>query len=214
VLARANARSYLVGMIGRRTGADIFVGTARINELHRKVGAIVTSLGGVEETLRFLDWNLMAFDLAAHMPAGTPADDIVRALQPIKATYFAKHKVLSRILEGVTKGFGKTSVQNALGNGAGAIFAQWQSHEAVAKDLGNRRNAVAHAVVGLTGASPVRGYGFTTPSQPFQSGDDDRLLTEIGSFGQALLMFVQEVQAKLPFRDNVSVHTATATLRL
>lgn len=197
-----------------RTGADLFEGTKRIDELFRKVGAIVTNLGGVEETLRFLEWNLLAFELAANMPSGTSGNEVVLALQGPKATYLSKHKVLFKILDGIDNGIAKASVQAALGADAQATIAQWQSHQATARDLGNRRNAVAHAAVGLTGVSPVRGMGFTAPLQPFSPGDDDRLLSDIGNFGLLLLKFVEELGARLPFKDNVTIHSASVTMRL
>ena len=92
-------------MTPRRTGADLFEGTEHINELYRKVGAIVTSLGGVEETLRFLEWNLLAFELAANMPSGTSGNDVVLALQSPKATYLSQRKPLFMILAGIGSGF-------------------------------------------------------------------------------------------------------------
>ncbi len=206
---------YLMSMTTRpMTFADRFAGTDKINELHRIVGAIVTNLGGVEETLRFLEWNLMAFDLAANMQGVLTTSDVYRALEPEKNRYFVRHKLLFRILEGIGNGIDKASVQNALGDEAANIVSQWQSLKAAAQDLGDRRNAIAHVAIGLTGASLVRGQGFVMPSQPVQPGEDEQLLKEIGDFGRKLMSFVSDLGARLPFKDNTTIHAAKVTVRL
>jgi hypothetical protein len=60
--------------------ADLFVGGDKLRNLFEVVGMVVTNFGGIEETLRYLDWQLQAYALAAAMPAGTAENDVQIAL--------------------------------------------------------------------------------------------------------------------------------------
>jgi hypothetical protein len=185
--------------------ADLFVGGDKLRDLHEVVGLVVTNFGGVEETLRYLDWQLQAFSLAAAMPARTPENDVQIALGTPRNDYFAKHMVLSKILKGIDKGLAHPIVATALGADTATIVAEWQRLRATADDLGKRRNALAHAAIGVSGASLVRSMGFLKPATAVNPLDDKKLTTDIGAFHTPLGSFINKLTRALPFRDHNTV---------
>ncbi len=185
--------------------ADLFVGGDKLRDLHEVVGLVVTNFGGIEETLRYLDWQLQAFALAAAMPSGTPDNDVQIALVTPRGDYFAEHMVLSKILKRIDKGLSHASVASALGADAAAIGAEWQTLRATAYDLGKRRNALAHAAIGVSGASVVRSLGLLTPATTVNPLDDRKLTTDIGAFRTPLGSFINKLTRALPFRDHNTV---------
>jgi hypothetical protein len=62
------------------SSADLFADGDKIRDLFEVVGMVVTNFGGVEETLRYLDWQLRAFPLAATMPSTTLQEGVKIAL--------------------------------------------------------------------------------------------------------------------------------------
>lgn len=185
--------------------ADLFVGGDKLRDLFEIVGMVVTNFGGIEETLRYLDWQLQAYALAVAMPAGTPENDVQVALGPPRGTYFGKHRILSVILRGIDTGLAHPSVGAALGASAAAITTQWQRLKARAQDLGRRRNALAHAAIGVSGASLVRSLGLLAPPQTVNPLDDKKLTTDIGAFGTEFGAFINKLTQALPFRDHNQV---------
>jgi hypothetical protein len=151
----------------------------------------VTNFGDVEETLRYLHWQLQAFALAAAMQVGTADNDVQIALATPRNRYFAKYMVLSKILQGIDKGFIDPAVATALGADASTIDAEGQTLRATADDLGKRRNALAHAAVGVSGASLVRSAGFLAPAKAVNPLDDKQLTTDIGAFHTKLGLFIK-----------------------
>jgi hypothetical protein len=74
--------------------------------------------------------------------------------------------------------------------------------KSTAKDLGERRNALAHTAIGLSGTSLVRSMGFLEPMLTVNRADDSQLTTDIGSFHVSLGRFINELDRELPFRDH------------
>jgi hypothetical protein len=181
------------------------VGGDKLRDLFEIVGMVVTNFGGIEETLRYLDWQLQAYALAATMPVGTSNNDVQIALATPRQSYFAKHLVLSKILKGIDKGFSHPSVTTALGANAAATVTEWQGLRSTAMDLGNRRNALAHAAIGISSASPVRSAGFLAPAQPVNSLDDKKLTADIAAFLTPLGAFINKLTQALPFRDHNTI---------
>lgn len=185
--------------------ADLFVGGDKLRDLHEVVGLVVTNFGGVEETLRYLDWQLQAFALAAAMPSNITENDVQIALCIPRNAYFASHMVLSRIFKGIDKGLAHPSVAAALGTDTGAIVAEWQRLRATADDLGKRRNALAHAAIGVSGASVVRSMGLLASATTVDPLDDKKLTADIGAFHTPLGSFINKLTRALPFRDHNTV---------
>jgi hypothetical protein len=185
--------------------ADLFVGGNKLRDLFEIVGMVVTNFGGIEETLRYLDWQLQAYALAAAMPAGTAENDVQIRLGAPRTAYFGKHRSLSRILEGIDGGLSHSSVATALGADTAAITAEWQRLKTTAQDLGKRRNALAHAAIGVSGASLVRSLGLLAPPQTVNPLDDKKLTTDIGAFRTELGAFINKLTPALPFRDHNQV---------
>ena len=185
--------------------ADLFVGGDKLRDLYEVVGLVVTNFGGVEETLRYLDWQLQAFALAAAMPAGTADKDVQIALATPRNDYFAKHMVLSKILKSTDKGLAHPVVAIALGADAATIGAEWQKLSATAEDLGKRRNALAHAAIGVSGASIVRSMGLLAPAKTVNPLDDKKSTTDIGAFRTPVGSFINKLTCALPFRDHNTV---------
>jgi hypothetical protein len=182
--------------------ADLFVGGDKLRDLFEVVGMVVTNFGGIEETLRYLDWQLQAYALAAAMPAGTAENDVQIALAVPRAAYFAKHRVLSAILSSIDKGLGDPSVAGALCADAATVASEWQALKATAQDLGKRRNALAHSAIGVSGASLVRSTGLLAPAQTVNPEDDRQLTTDIGALRVPLGAFINKLTNALPFRDH------------
>jgi len=166
---------------------------------------VVTNFGGIEETLRYLDWQLQAYALAAAMPPGTAKNDVQIALGAPRTAYFGKHRILSVILRGIDTGLAHPSVVAALGANATALTAQCQVLKATAQDLGKRRNALAHAAIGVSGASLVRSMGLLAQPQTVNPLDDQKLTTDIGAFRTELGAFINKLTQALPFRDHNQV---------
>jgi hypothetical protein len=185
--------------------ADLFVGGDKLRDLHEVVGLVVTNFGGVEETLRYLDWQLQAFALGAAMPAGTADKDVQIAFAAPRNDYFAKHMVLSKILKSIDKGLAQPVVATAMGADAVTIGVEWQKLRATADDLGKRRNALAHAAIGVSGASIVRNMGLLAPAKTVNPLDDKKLTTDIGAFRTPVGSFINKLTRILPFRDHNTV---------
>jgi hypothetical protein len=185
--------------------ADLFVGGDKLRDLFETVGMVVTNFGGIEETLRYFDWQLQVYALAAAMPAGTTENDVQIALGAPRTAYFGKHRILSAILRGIDAGLAHPSVGAALGASAAAITAQWQGLKATAQDLGKRRNSLAHAAIGVSGASLVRNVGLLAPPQTVTLLDDKKLTTDIGAFRTELGALINKLTQALPFRDHNQV---------
>jgi hypothetical protein len=185
--------------------ADLFVGGDKLRDLFETVGMVVTNFDGIEETLRYLDWQLQAYALAVAMPGGTTENDVPIALGAPRTAYFGKHRILSVILSGIDTGLAHPSVLAALGASAASITAQWQGLKATAQDLGKRRNALAHAAIGVSGASLVRSFGLLAPPQTVNPLDDKKLTTDIGAFRTEFGAFINKLTQALPFRDHNQV---------
>src|ERR1700730_11489612 len=95
--------------------ADLLAGGDKLRDLFEVVGMVVTNFGGIEETLRYVDWQLQAYALAAAMPAGTSENDVQIALVVPRATYFGKHLSLSKVLKGISKSLGDPVIATGLG---------------------------------------------------------------------------------------------------
>jgi hypothetical protein len=189
----------------RRPG--IFAGQEQHSALMEVVGRIVTNFGTTEDSLRYLHWQLQAFELAEPMAkSGLPDNDLQKALAPHRTTYFGKHMVLFRILEGIDKAFAAPAVKVALGPDEPAIVGRWNALNTTAKVLGNRRNDRAHSAVALLGNSPVRAAGLLEAPKPFKPEDDEQLIADISAFSQELGEFINELTGRLPFRDFNQVH--------
>ncbi len=103
----------------RKPCADCFAGTAKLRELHEVAGRAVTNFGGIEDTLRYLDWQLKAFVVADPLlRKGLSSSDTQRTLDAERATYFGTHMVVRRVLRGIDTGFRSAPVKRALGTEA------------------------------------------------------------------------------------------------
>jgi hypothetical protein len=185
---------------------DLFAGGDKLRDLYEVVGLVVTNFGGIEETLRYLDWQLQAYTLVAVMPAGTAPNDVQIALTTPRQGYFAKHMVLSNILKAIDKGLSSPSVVAGLGPDAAVVSAEWQGLRAKVYDLGNRRNALAHAAIAVSGVGVVRSIGLLAPAATVNPLDDKQLTTDIGNVRPLLGAFINKLTRVLPFRDH---NTAT-----
>jgi hypothetical protein len=174
------------------------------------VGRIVTNFGGTEDTLRYLHWQLKAFELADPMVrSGMPDNDMQRALATDRVQYFAKHMALYKILKGIDNALAAPSVKAALAADEAAYLGRWNALNATAKNLGNRRNERAHSAVALMGNSPVRSMGLLASPQPFSAADDEQLMSDIADFNRDLGAFINDLTARLPFRDFNQAHFST-----
>ncbi len=196
-----------------RRGVDLFAGTEKLRGLMQTVGMVVTNFGGVEDTLRYLHWQLKAFALADPMlQSGVSPNDIQIALDAERKKYFIKFMVLSKILKGIDQAVAAPAVKAVLGVDEPVVSKRWASLKASAEDLGKRRNELAHSVLALSGVSPVRVAGLMEPAHPFKPEDDEKLSTEIGAFGIELGEFINDLTPQLPFRDHNKVIFASVTL--
>jgi hypothetical protein len=185
--------------------ADLLVGGDQLRDLFEVVGKVVTNFGAVEETLRYLDWQLQAYELAAAMPAGTTESKVQTALAASRSAYFRKHLSLSKILKGIDKGLSYPGATIALGAKATLVAAEWQALKATAQDLGNRRNALAHAAIGMSGTSPARSVGLFAIPQRVNPSNDTKLTNDIGAFCVPLGAFINNLTGAMPFRDHNTV---------
>jgi hypothetical protein len=192
---------------------DLFAGGDKLRDLYELVGLVVTNFGGIEETLRYLDWHLQAYTLVSAMPAGTAPNDVQISLTTPREDYFAKHMVLSNILRAIDKGLSHASVVAGLGADAAVVSTEWQGLRATAYRLGNRRNALAHAAIAVSGVSAVRSMGLLEPPTTVNPQDDKQLTTDIGNFRLLLGAFINKLTDALPFRDhNIAVFAETAAI--
>jgi hypothetical protein len=193
--------------------ADLFVGGGKLRDLFEVVGMVVTNFGGIEDTLRYLEWQLHAFALAAAMPPGTPDNDLQILLATPRSAYYAKHRSVSKILRGIEDGLANSDVATALGSNATAFGVEWRALKIKAKDLGDRRNALAHSAIGLSGVSIVRSMGLLAQAQSVNPLDDAKLAADIGAFHAALGVFINKLTRTLPFRDhNIAVFSEAAVV--
>jgi hypothetical protein len=185
--------------------ADLFKGGDKLRDLFEIVGMVVTNFGGIEETLRYLDWQLQAYAHATAMPTGTPENDVQIALGAPRSAYFSRHLILSAILRGIDTGIAHPSVTAALGAEAANITAQWQGLKATAQDLGKRRNALAHAAIGVSGASLVRSLGLLAQPQTVNPLDvlPPRLLDGLVAVAEDMgIGRSMKGEPRLPHRDH------------
>jgi hypothetical protein len=188
---------------------DIISGSNQVRDLFEIVGMVVTNFGGLEETLRYLEWQLQAYAQAAGMPVGTPEAKVQKDLTEARTKYLEKHRVLSKILKGIDDGLSDPGVASALGAAAGTVATEWQTLKATANNLGQRRNTMAHAAISMSGVSPVRGIGLFKPTT-IKPLDDRNLINDIGAFRAPLGAFINKLTSALPFRDAKTVTFAVS----
>jgi hypothetical protein len=193
-------------MPANKTGADLFSGTAELRELFEIVGMVVTNFGGIEDTMRYLHWQLKAFAIADPLLlASVPANDVQRKLGAERTIYFARTVLFKPTIDGIDKAFQAPSVDAALGTDKQPILAEWQELSTRALDLAKRRNELAHSVLAISGLSPVRRKGLLTNAQPVDTKVDRELTHAIGNFYGDIGKFINKLTDRLPFRDDNQV---------
>ena len=68
--------------------------------------------------------------------------------------------------------------------------------------MGKRRNALAHAAIGVSGASIVRSMGLAAPAKMVNPPDDKQLTRDLAAFHAPLGSFINKLTRTLPFRDH------------
>jgi hypothetical protein len=189
---------------------SIFAGTKEIEKAVTIIGWIAIQHAAIDDALKYLLWQLKAFDVAGResrkdkMPAETPA--LLRKLRRDmpRSDIEARVRQVTNCLRS-----GRTATRFGQLPEDPDFVTQWQGLASRIVALTKRRNAVVHSAVAWSAGEVVRTTGGTLDGQTLllDPAHDQQLANDLGTLRTDLSLFTTSLGCKLPFAGDDKIIT-------